>query len=391
MIIRNVNLYLNDLRFHKGEAVIRDGIFTEIRTAEQEGALPEPGEVVLDGYGAYAIPGLIDTHFHGALGRDVCDGTKEAFQTIADYEASVGVTAICPATLTLSVDELCNVLGTGANFAASAHTGADLIGFNMEGPFISKAKKGAQNEKYILPASAEVVRQFVDASRGLVKFVGLAPEENPDFADFIRDVKGMVRVSLAHTNTDYETAMAAFRAGACHAVHLYNAMTGLHHRNPGLIGAVSDSPDVTAEIICDGIHIHPAAVRAAFRLNGKERMVFISDSLRAAGMPDGNFNLGGQEFHKNGKECRLPDGTIAGSVTNLTDCMRNAVKTMDIPLEDAAACCTVNAARSIGEEKRYGSVETGKKGHLVLLRRDEDLTLQSVILAGKVLGGRKTV
>lgn len=434
MVIKNVNLFLEDRQFHQGSVVIGNGRFAEIRLGEETGA--GDGEGVIDGEGALAIPGLIDTHFHGALGQDVCDGTIEAYRTIADYELSVGVTAICPATLTLSVDELCHVLEVGAAFAAAQRSGneggADLIGFNMEGPFISHVKKGAQNEAYILPTNIDVVHAFMEASDGLVRFIGLAPEENPDYAEFIREVRGIndvyqlnesfgllassdgttehsgmnrrgihpyVQVSLAHSNADYETAFGAFRAGASRAVHLYNAMTGLNHRSPGAIGAISDQAelyaaehggrsarDYSVEIICDGVHIHPSAVRAAFRMIGSEYMVMISDSLRPVGITDGEYVLGGQAILKQGNICRLKeDGNIAGSVTNLADCMRTAVREMGIPLEVAIAACTINAAQSIHEDADYGSIAPGRHGDMVLLAPDERLGLRSVIKSGRIV------
>ena len=380
-----------DLQFAERDVVIRDGVFAEETGREAvPGGGQEAAEEVVDASDCYVIPGLLDLHFHGALGMDVCDGTREAFQTIADYEARQGVTAICPATLTLAVEELAAVLRTGAEFArtqtVTQTVGADLVGFNMEGPFISHVKKGAQNEDYIIPCDPAVADRFIEASEGLVKIIGLAPEENPDFEEYIRAVRDKVIVSLAHTNADYATAMRAFRAGAGHAVHLYNAMRGLSHREPGMIGAVSDARHVYAEIICDGVHIHPAAVRAAFRMNGAERMVFISDSLRCAGMPDGEYLLGGQTVRKEGKLCTLKeDGNIAGSVSNLMDCLRNAVQTMEIPLETAVACSTINPARAIRVEDRYGSIEAGKKGNVVLLSRDESLKVRRVVKDGRVV------
>lgn len=379
MRIVNAKVFGPDGAFHTGqEIVIRDGLFQSAADLDDE---------VLDAAGTLAIPGLVDIHFHGALGQDVCDGTMEAYEKIAAYEASQGIPAICPATLTLSVETLERVLSVGAAFAGhkDAHH-ADLVGFNMEGPFISPAKKGAQNERYIKRADPALVDRFLAASKGLVKIIGLAPEENPGFEDYIRQVKDKVVVSLAHTNADYDTAKRAFDAGARHAVHMYNAMTGLNHRAPGVVGAISDSPWVSAEIICDGIHIHPAAVRAAFRLNGADRMVFISDSLRATGMEDGEYDLGGQMTVKEGRYCRMKaGGSIAGSVTNLADCMRYAVQHMEIPLETAISCATMHPARVIGADGAYGSIEPGKKGDVVLLRDDATLRTVQVIKDGVVI------
>lgn len=382
MYIRNVKYYGKDLKFHEGGIGISGDRFSgDVTESTPEG-------LVIDGKGCYALPGLIDLHFHGALGQDVCDGTMEAVEVIARYEASEGVTAICPATLTLGVPELNRILANMACFSKKQKEGeypdcADLVGINMEGPFISKVKKGAQNPAFIIPCDAGVVDGFLEASEGLLKIIGLAPEDNPDFENYIETVKDRVTVSLAHTNADYDTAMRAFRAGARHAVHLYNAMPELTHREPGVVGAVSDTPGVHAEIIADGIHVHGSAVRATFRMIGAERMILISDSLRSTGMPDGQYELGGQAITKQGKYCRLVEGgALAGSVSNLRECMVNAVAEMGIPLETAVACATIQPARVLGIDRMYGSIEDGKKADLVLLA--PDLTLAGVIKDGRM-------
>ena len=392
MLIKNVKVYTEDWRFEEGEIVIRDGIFervnfkTDKEEAEGNGEnVPDVAEdVIVDGEGCFAIPGLIDLHFHGCMGDDFCDGTKEAIERIAAYEASIGVTAIAPATMTLPVEELVDILKVAAEYKKEATKGADLIGINMEGPFISPAKKGAQDERNIIPCDAEVCRRFLDASEGLVKFVGIAPEESEKSIEFIEQMKDKVNISLAHTNADYDTAKAAFDAGANHAVHLYNAMPAFTHRVPGVVGAVADCEHVMAEIICDGVHIHPAAVRATFRMMGEERMILISDSMRATGMPDGQYTLGGLDVNVVGNRATLvSDGALAGSATNLMDCMRTAVKKMGIPFETAVACATMNPAKSLGEYENYGSITEGKKANVVLL--DDELNLKMVIKDGKTL------
>ncbi len=340
----------------------------------------------LDGKGMYAIPGLIDLHFHGCKGDDFCDGSRDAIARIAEYEASVGVTAIAPATMTLPVEELEQILRVAAEYKKGPHSKkeADFVGINMEGPFISPAKKGAQDERNIIPCDVKVCERFLEVSEGLVKFMGIAPEESENAVSFIEAVKDKVNVSLAHTNADYDTAMAAFNAGADHAVHLYNAMPAFTHRAPGVIGAVYDSKHVMAEIICDGVHIHPAAVRATFEMMGEDRMILISDSMRAAGMPDGSYTLGGLDVNVVGNRATLAsDGAIAGSVTNLMDCMKTAVKTMNIPLETAVACATINPAKSLGIDAEYGSIRAGKKAHIVLM--DQELNVQQVIKDGELL------
>ena len=380
MIIRNVKVYTESKTFEDGAIMIRNGVFDQVLTGPDSAGADD--SEILDGEGCYAIPGLIDLHFHGCMGDDFCDGSKEAIARIAKYEASIGVTAIAPATMTLPADELEEILKVAAEYKKEASEGADLIGINMEGPFISPAKKGAQDERNIVPCDTDMCHRFLDASEGLVKFVGIAPEQSEKSLDFIQQMKGRVNISLAHTNADYDTAKAAFDAGANHAVHLYNAMPAFTHRAPGVVGAVSDSEHVMAEIICDGVHIHPSAVRATFKMMGADRMILISDSMRATGMPDGRYTLGGLDVDVVGNRATLvSDGALAGSATNLMDCMRTAVKKMGIPLETAVACATMNPAKSLGVYDQYGSIKAGKKADVVLL--DKELNLKMVIKDGK--------
>ena len=383
MIIDHVKVFTEDKKFTDGGIVIKNGTIEQVYT---EGKRPQTEDEVLDGKGMYAIPGLIDLHFHGCKGDDFCDGSRDAIARIAEYEASVGVTAIAPATMTLPVEELEQILRVAAEYKKGPHSKkeADFVGINMEGPFISPAKKGAQDERNIIPCDVKVCERFLEVSEGLVKFMGIAPEESENAVSFIEAVKDKVNVSLAHTNADYDTAMAAFNAGADHAVHLYNAMPAFTHRAPGVIGAVYDSKHVMAEIICDGVHIHPAAVRATFEMMGEDRMILISDSMRAAGMPDGSYTLGGLDVNVVGNRATLAsDGAIAGSVTNLMDCMKTAVKTMNIPLETAVAGATINPAKSLGIDAEYVSIRAGKKAHIVLM--DQELNVQQVIKDGELL------
>jgi len=371
MVIKNVKVYTKDKVFQEGVIHIKDGVFSD-QADDRE---------VIDGNGCYAIPGLIDLHFHGCKGHDFCDGTKEALEGIAAHEASCGITGICPATMTLPEQELLHILQTAHAYQQSDNKGADLIGINMEGPFISKVKKGAQDPKHIVPCDIATAEKFIEASGGLVKFIGIAPEDNADFSEFITTMKDKVHISLAHTNADYDTALAAFQAGADHAVHLYNAMPPFTHREPGVIGAVCDSPHVYAELICDGIHIHPAVVRATFQMLGADRIVFISDSMRATGMPNGSYTLGGLDVNVTDRKVTLAsNGALAGSASTLMECMRTAVTQMHIPLETAVACASVNPAKCLGVYDQRGSIETGKIADVVLL--DEELAVSMVIKDG---------
>ena len=360
----------------EGERISR--VLVTASESEAAAFLPETGETLLDGQGAYLLPGMIDLHLHGCMGADICDGTLEAFERVAAFEAAAGLAAIVPATMTLPAGRLKEILACAAAFKKRQDRSFDprlasLQGINMEGPFISPVRCGAQDPASILPRSSRLFQEFQRAAEGLVRLIAIAPEEpsGESAADFIEAVKGSALVSLAHTNADYETAREAFSLGACHVVHLFNAMPEYRHREPGVPGAVLDSRGVTAELICDGIHVHPAAIRLVFQVLGPDRIILISDSMRAAGLEDGLYTLGGQEVQVRGKECRLvKDGALAGSVTPLPDCVRFLVKEAGIPLEAAVKSASLTPARRLGIEKDYGAVAPGRYASLVLWNRD---------------------
>ena len=374
MIVRNAKVFTDGCRFVEKDLVIRDGRIVF-------GAAPRADEEIVDAGGAYALPGLVDIHFHGAVGHDFCDADEAGLQAIADFEASKGVLAICPATMTFN-EEILN----GIMDVAAAHRngrGADLVGINMEGPYISPSKVGAQNPKYVMGADAGMFRRLQERSGGLIKLVDVAPEE-PGNLDFIRACHDEARISIAHTCADYDTAKAAFAAGASHMTHLYNAMPGITHRAPGpIIAALEDGAEV--ELITDGIHIHPAMVRFTFNTFGDDHVILIADSMMACGLPDGQYSLGGQAVTVKGALATLTEhpGTIAGSATCLYDCMRHAVLDMGVPLASAVRAATLNPARSIGIDADYGSLEPGRWGNVVLA--DEQLNIQKVIQKGVVL------
>lgn len=334
------------------------------------------GEVT-DAKGMYLIPGLTDIHFHGCMGHDFCEGNTDVIQLMADYEENQGITTMCPATMTMSPETLLSISRAAKAFP-NEH-GAALVGINMEGPFIAMEKKGAQNPKYIHVPDLEMFDAMQEAAGGLYKLIDIAPEV-PGAMEFIEKAKGRAVLSVAHTNADYDTAKEAFEKGATHVTHLYNAMNPIHHRKPGPIIAAADTDFVEVEIICDNIHLHPAIVRNTFRMFGEDRIIMISDTMEAVGMPDGEYELGGQAVTKRGNRATLADGTIAGSATNLMDCMRTAVKAMNIPLEAAVRCAAVNPARSIGIYDHYGSIAEGKYANCVLL--DQDLEIQGVFNRG---------
>ncbi|MCD7819224.1 MAG: N-acetylglucosamine-6-phosphate deacetylase [Lachnospiraceae bacterium] len=372
--IQNGRVYTEQCRFEE-----KSLCFVGERIVDQTAYSAADGEeVLIDASGCYVIPGLTDIHFHGCVGSDCCDGTREAFRTITEYEGRNGITTITPATMTVSEEQLMRVAKAAASFHSDS--GAVLAGLYMEGPFISAAKKGAQNEKFIRRPDAELFQRLQEAANGGFRTVALAPETEGAI-DFIRTFAGKVTLSLAHMTADYETVCEALEAGASQITHLYNAMPGFSHRAPGPVGAAADDPHCMAELICDGIHIHPAVVRTTFRMFGDDRIIMISDSLRAAGMPDGEYELGGQQFYVKGNRATLADGTIAGSATNLMDCLRIAVKDMRIPLESTVRAAAVNPARAIGIYGEYGSLAPGKYANVVLL--DENLALRGVYIHGR--------
>ena len=372
MIIRNADIYTEDHRFLKGTVAVENGRF--VGNAEADGTDSRS----VDAEGLYMIPGLIDIHFHGCRGADMCDGTEQALDVITAYEASVGVTSICPATMTIPKNELLAVMKNAGEY--KYHGGSHLVGINMEGPFISPSKKGAQAAENIMHCDYEYFSRLQKAANGLIKLVDIAPEE-PGAMEFIDRANGEVVISLAHTASDYDTARKAIEHGASHATHLYNAMPPMNHRNPGVIGAVRDSEKCHVELICDGVHIHPSVIRATFAMFGAERMILISDSMRATGLKDGEYTMGGQPVTVRGNLATLHDGTIAGSATNLMDCMRFAVKEAGIPLETAVMCATENPAKEIGIFHETGSIAAGKKADFVLL--DKELNVIGVYIDGK--------
>lgn len=338
-------------------------------------------EIPLDG--CYVIPGLTDLHFHGCRGADFSDGDPDGLRTMAQYELSQGITQICPAGMTLDAPQLKKICQVAAQHKKSNAPGAELVGVNLEGPFLSDAKKGAQNGAWLRNPDPELLLELHKESDGLVRIVSVAPEL-PGAIEFIEKVKDTVRVSVAHTACDYDQAMAAFQAGARQVTHLFNAMNGFAHRQPGVVGAAADS-DCMVELICDGVHIHPSVVRAVFKLFGPDRVILISDSLRAAGMPDGQYTLGGQDVTVHGPRATLADGTLAGSVSNLMQCVRTAVS-FGVPLRDAVKAAAWNSARALGIDSWAGSLEPGKAANVVIL--EPDLTLRCVLLRGQLAAGQ---
>lgn len=362
----------------RGKVFQEDGNFLEQTLYVNDHRLVDKAEYqydgeVIDAEGLLVLPGLVDIHSHGAAGEDFSDGNPEGLKKILQYEKRCGITSYCPTSMTFPKERLRQIFASIKG--AQTEDGATVVGINMEGPFLDPAKKGAHVEKWIAAPDVAFVRELNQDADGLVRLVTLAP--NMDGAEeFIKEMHEEVCISLGHTAADYDCASRAMKLGAHHVTHLYNAMQPFGHRAPGLIGAAMDDPECMVELICDGYHIHPSAIRAAFRMFGPERVILISDSMRATGMENGTYELGGQEVTVKDRKAVLKDGTLAGSATNLYGCMCKAVE-FGIPLEQAIMAVTANPARSIGIFDRVGSIRIGKQADLLLV--SENLELKRVI------------
>lgn len=366
MIIRGGKVYLEDKSFAVRDLYIDDG-----RIVEDENQVTD--NTVINAENMLVLPGLIDIHSHGAMGYDFSDGNIEGLKKILTYQYASGITSYCPTTMTLPKEKLLSIFHTMKNWKNEKGL-SKIVGLNMEGPFLDPKKRGAHKIEYISAPNAELFRECNKACGNLIRLMTITPNME-GVVELIRELREEVVISLGHSSADYKTAKAAFEAGASHVTHLYNAMNPFEHRAPGLIGAAAESENCMAELICDGIHVHESMVRAAFKLF-PDRIVLISDSMRAAGMGNGTYDLGGQQVTVSGNKACLTDGTIAGSVSNLLDCLRNAVS-FGIPIGEAIAAATMNPAKSIGIFHETGSLTPGKQADVILT--DKNLNLLRVI------------
>lgn len=367
-----------------GRIVLRDRIVDgavllydeKIRGISQ--TVPEGAEII-DACGGYVAPGLIDLHIHGYLGKDVCDGDPESIRTIASGIVANGVTGFLPTTMTVDMKVIRRALEVCRDLKEESKSwnGAAILGCHAEGPFINAKKKGAQDEKYILKPDAAFVKEYAD----IIKEITLAPETDDDFAA-IREITADtdVLVSMGHTDADYDTAFRATENGVRHATHLFNAMTALAHRNPGVVGAAMNT-DVSVELIVDTFHVNPALYPIVAALKG-DKLCFITDCLPAGGLPEGQYTLGGQVFVSKGIECRLLDGTIAGSILRLNKGVWNVYTNSDLPLWYCVACASLHPAAALGIDSAKGSIEVGKDADIIIT--DGEFNVKKTIMGGTV-------
>ena len=372
MLLKNAVVYRDDFEPASVNLEVNGERITSVDAADAAGE-------ALDLTGCTVMPGFMDIHVHGCAGCDMGDGTPEALHTMSEHLLHKGITSFCPTSMTLGADTLARLFANVAGCMGN-EPGAYIQGINMEGPYIAPSKKGAQNASFIRPPDKAEFRRLYDGCGGIIRVVDIAPEE-PGALEFIAACHDEVRISIAHTCTSYDTANAAFDAGATHMTHLYNAMPGITHREPGpIIAALERGAEV--ELITDNVHIHPAMVRFTFNTFGDDHVILIADSMMACGLPDGQYSLGGQAVTVSGPRATLTEhpGTIAGSATCLYDCMKRAVLEMNVPLESAVRAASENPAKSIGIDNDYGSLAAGRYGNVILA--DKELNIQAVYQKG---------
>ena len=373
LALKNAKLLLKDTIEYNKVLLLSD----KIEGIVNENEIPENCEVI-DCEGGYISPGFIDLHIHGYLGKDVCDANVDSIKTIAGGLVENGVTGFLPTTMTVDMRVIEGALDACREVRDSGeYYGSTILGVHAEGPFISASKKGAQDERFILKPNAD----FVKANEDIIKIITLAPEEDKDFAEIKRMAEETdVVVSMGHTSADYKAAMESTRNGVKHATHLFNAMTPMTHRAPGVVGAALNS-DVTCELIVDTYHVDPALYEMVYKIKGR-KLCFITDCLPAGGLPEGEYTLGGAKIIYKNNLCKLEDGTIAGSVLKLNKGVWNVYNNSTIPLYECVNCATLNPANAIGVADKKGSIEVGKDADIVVL--DEEFNVQKTIIGGVV-------
>lgn len=339
------------------------------------------GATTVDAEGGYVAPGLVDIHIHGYLGEDTSDAKPEGIKKMAYGVAENGVTAFLPTTMTVSMPEINAALDAVRSLKEESKSwdGAEIIGVHAEGPFINPSKKGAQAESNILPPDAD----FVIKNADIITSITLAPEmdEGHKCIKTIAE-KTNVLISMGHTGADFEEGMQAARDGVNHTTHLFNAMTPLAHRNPGIVGAALAADNVSVELIADTFHINPGLYSIIAKVKGR-KMVLITDCTRAGGMPDGEYDLGGQPIFLKGIECRLADGTIAGSVLKLNSAVKNVLDHTDLPVNEVFNMASLNAAAAIHVDDRLGSLEAGKDADIIIA--DENINIKRTVKKGRTI------
>ncbi len=375
MVIKNCKIIYED-RIEEGSVLIKNGKLCSFHQAE------ENDDTIIDAQGRYLAPGFIDIHIHGAGGCDTMDATFEALNTISKTIATNGTTSFLPTTMTCDAEDIQKAVKTIDEAMKRGTEGATILGTHLEGPFISPDMIGAQNPKYIQAPSKENFQHMVDGKLCAVTSVTLAPEREGalDLIDHL--VENQIKVSAGHSAATYDEMMVAINHGLSHTTHLFNAMKGLHHREPGIVGAAFDS-DITSEVISDGIHISYPTLRVAINQKGTDKMILVTDAMRACCMPDGNYNLGGQEVYVANGRAQLENGALAGSVLTLNNAVKNIYNNSKLPLHEVVKMATLNPAKYCGVDDHKGLIREGYDADLILF--DDEITITHTIVGGKLV------
>ena len=357
----------------KGEVLIEGATIVEVGHQ-----IERRGDVQIDADGGYIMPGFIDMHIHGAAGADVMDATAEALTTMANVLPREGTTSFLATSMTQAPEAIEAAMKNVATFSTKAGQ-AEMLGLHLEGPFVSAKRAGAQPIEHICPPNAKQFDQWQEAASGKIRMVTLAPEE-PNGMSFVKKLasEGIV-ASMGHTDATISQMEEAAQAGAIQATHLYNQMSPFHHREPGAIGGALLTDSLSAEIIADFIHSHPKAVELAYRVKGPNKIILITDAMRAKGLPPGEYELGGQPVHVSATDARLSDGVLAGSILTMEDAVKNMVRTLNVGPVDIAKITSGNAARQLGLSKK-GSIAVGMDADIVLL--DQEWNVMRTICNG---------
>ncbi|MBE3127218.1 MAG: N-acetylglucosamine-6-phosphate deacetylase [Candidatus Atribacteria bacterium] len=368
--------------------IIEKGKIIAITDKKEDLAILKNVEII-EAKDKFVVPGYIDIHVHGGGGSDVMDGEYEAIKQVATTHSRFGTTAFLPTTMTMAKDKIIKSLKSIHEARLKGTGTAEILGIHLEGPYINPEKKGAQKEEDIKKVSVEEFLEFNQASGNLIRLVTIAPEM-PGAIDFIRWLhqQGII-VSVGHSNATYKQVQEGIQAGLSHVTHIFNAMRGLHHREPGVVGAALSSPKLIVEMIADGVHLHPMVLKMLTQIKESEKLVLITDAMRATGFKEGTYDLGGQEVIVTQGQAKLKNGTLAGSVLTMDKAVKNLVTKVGISLLNAVQMASYNPAKCLGIDDRKGSLEINKDADIVILNKN--LETELTMVAGKVVYRRKEI